>query len=165
MSGIRDVEVRLIGRADGDRVLSLDVNVLVYASNQESPFHTRAQQLIGSLAEHDDLICLTWSVLFGYVRIATHPRIFDEPLSPAAAQANVEQLLALPRCRVITELDGFWRVYREVVGKQVLRGNLVPDAHLAALLKQHGVKRLYTADADFRRFEFLDVIDPFANSE
>ena len=43
-----------------------------------------------------------------------------------------------------------------------MRGNLVPDAHLAALLKQHGVRTLFTRDADFRKFRFLDVRDPFA---
>jgi hypothetical protein len=42
-----------------------------------------------------------------------------------------------------------------------VRGNLVPDAHLAALLKQHGIRRLYTNDADFRKFPFLDVRSPF----
>jgi predicted nucleic acid-binding protein len=42
-----------------------------------------------------------------------------------------------------------------------VRGNLVPDAHLAALLRQHGVRRLYTADTDFHRFPFLEVSDPF----
>jgi predicted nucleic acid-binding protein len=43
-----------------------------------------------------------------------------------------------------------------------VRGNLVPDAHLAALLKQHGVRKLHTRDGDFRKFPFLDVRDPFA---
>ena len=53
-------------------------------------------------------------------------------------------------------------VYREVTGSFPVRGNLVPDAHLAALLKQHGVRTLYTRDGDFRKFSFLDVRDPFA---
>jgi predicted nucleic acid-binding protein len=37
----------------------------------------------------------------------------------------------------------------------------VPDAHLAAVLRQHGVKVLYTNDVDFKRFSFLTVINPF----
>jgi len=58
--------------------------------------------------------------------------------------------------------EDFLQVYREVTGAFPVRGNLVPDAHLAALLRQHGVQRLYTADADFRKFTFLEVRDPFA---
>lgn len=53
-------------------------------------------------------------------------------------------------------------VYREVTANFPVRGNLVPDAHLAALLRQHGVRRLYTTDADCLKFPFLDVQDPFA---
>jgi predicted nucleic acid-binding protein len=63
--------------------------------------------------------------------------------------------------RLLAEEDGFLEVYRSVAGAFPVRGNLVPDAHLAALLRQHGVRTLYTRDADFRKFAFLDVRDPF----
>ena len=52
-------------------------------------------------------------------------------------------------------------MYRAVTGRFPVRGNLVPDAHLATLLRQHGVPRLYTIDRDFRKFDFLEIIDPF----
>jgi predicted nucleic acid-binding protein len=58
-------------------------------------------------------------------------------------------------------LSGFLEVYREVSGSFPVRGNLVPDAHLAAILRQHGVRTLYTRDADFRKFAFLEVRHPF----
>lgn len=64
--------------------------------------------------------------------------------------------------RLLGEEDGFLDVYREVTGSFPVRGNLVPDAHLSALLKQHGVRTLYTRDGDFRKFAFLDIRDPFA---
>ncbi len=64
--------------------------------------------------------------------------------------------------RLLAEETGFLEVYREVTGGFPVRGNLVPDAHLAALLKQHGVRTLHTRDADFRKFPFLEVRDPFA---
>jgi toxin-antitoxin system PIN domain toxin len=96
-----------------------------------------------------------------YVRIATHPRIFAEPLAPAEALENVDALISLPRVRAIGEGEGFLADYRQATNGLVVRGNLVPDAHLATLLRQHGVRRLYTTDADFRRFAFLDVRDPF----
>jgi hypothetical protein len=62
---------------------------------------------------------------------------------------------------VICEEENFLSVYREVTRGLTARGNLVPDAHLAALLRQHDIRTLYTTDADFRKFEFLDVRNPF----
>jgi toxin-antitoxin system PIN domain toxin len=96
-----------------------------------------------------------------YLRIATHPRVFARPLTPEEALSNVTGLLQLPRVRPLGEADGFLDVYREVAGRLPARGNVVPDVHLAAVLRQHGVRRLYTSDVDFRRFDFLDVRDPF----
>lgn len=97
-----------------------------------------------------------------YLRIATHPRIFQNPLSPDEALGNIEALLACPQVRVLTEEEGFLQVYREATGQLKVRGNLVPDAHVAALLRQYDVRRLYTLDADFRKFPFLDIRSPFA---
>jgi predicted nucleic acid-binding protein len=74
--------------------------------------------------------------------------------------ANAEALLALPHCRALGEADDFWRAYREVSAQVPMRGNLVPDSHLAAVLREHGVTTLYTHDRDFRKYAFLDVRDP-----
>jgi uncharacterized protein len=70
-------------------------------------------------------------------------------------------LLALPHVRTVAEMEGFLDAYRHVAGKVVVRGNLVPDAHLAAILFQHGVRTLYSNGRDFRKFEWLEVRDPF----
>ena len=96
-----------------------------------------------------------------YIRISTHPSIFSHPLSPDEALENIESLLSQPRVRVLSEDDGFLAVYRQVSGNFPVRGNLVPGAHLAALLLQHGVRKIYTADSDFKKFEFLVVENPF----
>ena len=95
-----------------------------------------------------------------YQRIATHPSNFRNPLDPATAWRNVRRLLALPRVRVIGEDDDFPEVHAKVAGDAGVRGNLVPDAHIATILRQHGVGRIYTADTDFRKFVFLEVVDP-----
>lgn len=142
--------------------VSVDVNILLYASDARSPVHDRAHALVQELARGGDIVCLAWPTLMSYLRIATHPRIFDAPLSPREALANVEALAGLPHVRLLAEEPGFLDVYREVSGALPVRGNLVPDAHLAALLRQHGVKTLFTRDADFLKFPFLDLRDPFA---
>ena len=140
---------------------ALDVNILLYASDGSSPFSRRAQRLLEACAAGPEVFCLSWPTLSGYLRIATHPAIFDHPLSPDDALANIERLLALPLARVLLEEDGFWEIYRELVGTTRARGNLIPDAHLAALLRLHGVRTLYTNDRDFRKFDFLEVRSPF----
>lgn len=97
------------------------------------------------------------------VRIATPPRIFTRPLSPAEALSNIDTLARFPNVRFLAEGDGFLDVYREVTGDSPVRGKLVPDAHLAALLRQHGIRVLCTSDLDFQKFRFLDVRNPFGS--
>ena len=140
---------------------TVDVNVLVYASNEADPVHTEARALIERLAAGPDLVYLFWPTLMGYLRIVTHPAILPRPLPPAAAVGNVTALLSLPHVRTPGEVDGFWEIYRVTAGDR-LRGNDVPDAHLAALMRQHGVTTIHTRDRDYRRFDGIRVEDPFA---
>jgi uncharacterized protein len=142
---------------------SCDVNVLLYASDSASPVHERARGFLKQATAGGDLFCLGWPTVMSYLRMATHPGIFSSPLTPAEALGNVDALVALPQVRMLAEESGFLEVYRFVTGSFPVRGNLVPDAHLAALLKQHGVRTLYTRDGDFLKFPFLDVRDPFAS--
>ncbi|MBI5410404.1 MAG: PIN domain-containing protein [Nitrospirae bacterium] len=141
---------------------SVDVNVLLCASDRASPHHAGAVRFLEARTTDPELCCLAWPVLMAYVRIATHPRVFAHPLSPADALGNIQALLDLHRVRVLSEADGFLDVYRNVTTGLSSRGNLVPDAHLAAILRQHDVRTLYTTDADFRKFPFLDVQNPLA---
>jgi hypothetical protein len=62
----------------------------------------------------------------------------------------------------VSELDNFLDVYKHVAGEVPVRGNLVPDAHVAVILFQHGVRTLYSNDSDFRKFPSLDLRDPFS---
>ena len=114
-----------------------------------------------SAAAGPEILYLFWPVLLGYLRIVTHPGILTNPLSPVTAMRNVESLLDRPHVRAPGEADGFWSVFRSTAGDRP-RGNDVPDSHLAALMRRHGVRLLYTRDRDFRRFDGIDVRDPFA---
>ena len=140
---------------------ALDVNVLLYASDEASPHHHRARNFLGECAAGSEVMCFGWPTITAYLRIATHPGVFSRPLSPGTAMGNVEALLALPMVRALAEEEGFWACYRRVTGAVPARGNLVPDAHLAALLLQHDVRVIYTDDRDFRKFDFLDTRNPF----
>lgn len=139
---------------------TVDVNVLVYASNEADPAHDPARRLVERLAAGPDLVYLFWPTLLGYVRIVTHPAILPRPLWPATALANVASLLSLAHVRAPGEADGFLAAYQATADDQT-RGNAVPDAHLAALMRQHGVTTIYTRDRDFLRFDGIRTLDPF----
>ena len=136
--------------------------MLLYASDRSSDRHERARRFIEACAAGPEILCLTWPTLMAYLRIATHPRIFVAPLSPDEALGNVAALVGLPHVRVVSEQEGFLDAYKRIAGHLPVRGNLVPDAHVAAILLQHGVRTLYTNDRDFRKFESLDARDPFS---
>jgi toxin-antitoxin system PIN domain toxin len=138
--------------------VTVDTNVLVYASNESDPAHPAARDLLERLAAGSSLVYLFWPALLGYLRIVTHPAILPKPLAPRLATGNVEQLLALPHVRAPGEAAGFWQQYRAVAGEHA-RGNDVADAHLAALMRQHEVRVIYTRDRDFRRFDGIEVRD------
>jgi uncharacterized protein len=140
---------------------SVDVNVLLYASDRSSDRHDAARRFLQSCASTPEVFCLSWPTLMSYLRTATHPRIFSAPLSPGEALGNVTALLSLPHVRAVSEREGFLEAYTHVVGDVAVRGNLVPGGHVAAILFQHGVRTLYTNDRYFRKFESLDVKNPF----
>ena len=97
-----------------------------------------------------------------YLRIATHPAVFARPLSIVEATGNIEQLLARPHVRTAGEGEAFWRVFAAVSDDALPSGNLVPDAHLVALMLENDVRTIWTRDRDFRRFSRIEVRDPFA---
>lgn len=141
---------------------TLDANVLLYASDETSPFHARAVGFLDDLARRRALVYLFWPTLMAYLRIATHSAIFAAPLGLPDAVANVDGLLRLPHIRTVGEQEGFWSSWLDVVAEAAVVGNLVPDAHLVALMRENGIRTIWTNDRDFRRFDGIEARDPFA---
>ncbi|HEX5014334.1 MAG TPA: TA system VapC family ribonuclease toxin [Candidatus Limnocylindrales bacterium] len=139
---------------------TLDVNILVYASNAADPVHDNARSLIARLAAGPEIVYLFWPTLLGYLRVVTHPALLPRPLSPRDARRNIEALIDRPHVRTPGEADGFWPIFRESAGDHA-RGDDIPDAHIAALMRQHGVRLIYTRDRGFRQFDGIEARDPF----
>lgn len=139
--------------------VTVDANILVYASNTDDLAFGSARALVERLAEGPDLVYLFWPTIMGYLRIVTHPGILPKPLTSAEASGNVSALLARPHVRTAGEGEGFWTLFLATAGRQ-LRGNDVPDAHLVALMRQHGVSTIFTRDRDFRKYEGVEARDP-----
>lgn len=141
---------------------TVDTNVLVHAANADSPRQQASESLLQRLVAGPDLLTLFWPALLGFVRIATHPRVFPNPLSLDTALDAVERLVTPAHVRVLGESDGFFRRFRDVATQVRATGNLVPDAQLVALMRQHGIREIWTGDRDFRKFDWIVVRDPFA---
>ena len=141
---------------------TLDANVLLHASDESSPVHARARDMVQRLADGPEIAYLFWPTILAYLRIATHPAVFAHPLSIVEAVGNVEQLLARSHVRTTGESEAFWRSFRDVADDAVPSGNLVPDAHLVALMLENDVRTIWTRDRDFRRFARIEIRDPFA---
>ena len=141
---------------------TVDTNVLVYASHTASPFHDRARALVEHLVGGPSLAYVLWPTVLGYLRIVTHPAILGTPLSADEAMSNVEAVLAPSHVRVAGEGDDFWTSFRRVAADVKPRGNLVPDAHLVALMREHGVSTIWSHDRDLRKYSGITVKDPFS---
>jgi uncharacterized protein len=142
--------------------VTIDANVLIYASHRGALEHERASDLLAFLADGPGLVVMLWPTVMAYLRVATHPSVFPRPLSHAEAAANIDALLARPHVRAVGEADHFWPTYRATADPVAPRGNLVPDAHVAALMRQEGVTQIWSRDRDLRKFDGIRVTDPFA---
>jgi uncharacterized protein len=144
-------------------VFVVDTNILVYAADEDSPAHPRCLELLTTWREQASAWYTTWSILYEFLRVTTHPRVLRRPWSIVQAWGFVEALLASPGLDILIATDRHAEVAREVVkGTPHLAGNILHDTHTAILMREHGVGRIYTRDADFHRFTFIDVIDPLA---
>lgn len=141
----------------------VDTNVLVYAADTSSPAHVACRELLDEWRAQPGAWYLTWGIVYEFLRVVSHPRVFPKPWPAARAWSFVEALLAAPGLDVLTETDRHAAVARGVLEEvPLVAGNLVYDARTAVLMKEHGVRRIYTRDTDFHRFAFLEVVDPLA---
>ena len=143
---------------------TLDANILLYTSDETSEYHPRARAFVERLATGDELVYLFWPTVMAYLRIATHPAVYEKPLSPGDAVANIDRLLDLPHVQTAGEHDRFWSMYQQVAAEADARGNVVSDAHIVALMTENGVRTIWTHDRDYRRFTGIEVRDPFDES-
>ena len=136
-----------------------DVNVLVYAFRADADEHAPyAEWLERSLVE--DRIGLADTILSGFVRIVTHPRIMAVPAPTAIAVEFTERLAAAPGSSWLSQGASAWDRFSGLAASDPgVRGNLVPDAHIAALCIANGAT-LATRDRGFARFEALRWFDP-----
>lgn len=139
----------------------VDANILLYAVDSESAHNEQAATWLSEQLNANHRVGLTWESLTAFVRIATHPRAAARPMTAAAAWELVEEWLAVPTAWIPVATDQHARVLGSLLTKYRLAGNLVPDAHLAALAIEHGLT-VCSADTDFARFSEIRWLNPLA---
>lgn len=139
----------------------VDANILLYAVDEESPFHSVAKEWMETALNGPRRVGIPWMSLGAFLRIATNPRALREPFAPGEAWEIVESWLDAPSVWVPEPGRG----HREILGRLVrdldLRANLISDAVLAALCLEHGLEMI-SADTDFARFGDLRWSNPVA---
>lgn len=140
----------------------VDANVLLYARDAASPFHERARSWLTERLNGHVRVGLPWASLVAFVRISSHPRAYNRPLSPEQAWRQVEDWLAAPASWIPEPTHAHADVLGALVRRYDLRGNIVSDAHLAAIAIEHGLT-VCSADTDFARFTELRWVDPVSS--
>ena len=139
-----------------------DVNVLVHAYREDTPDHAAYRAWLEALVNSPAAFAIPELVLSGFLRVVTHPRVFDPPSPLDGAVEFAEQIHSAPNCVVLQPGPRHWSIFVQLCQQANAKGNLVPDAYFAALAIENGGEWIST-DRDFSRFEGLRWRDPLSD--
>ena len=140
-------------------MILVDANLLVYAHDASAPEHATAGPWFERLLNHPARVGLPWPSLLAFVRLVSNPVIVHAPVKPAEAWNRVTDWLA--RDNVWIPLPGpqHPEILTRLLAASGVTSRMVPDAHLAALSIEHGL-RMCSTDGDFAKFPGLDWENP-----
>jgi toxin-antitoxin system PIN domain toxin len=136
-----------------------DVNVLVYAFRRDTPQHHVCRRWLEQVTAGDAAFAYAELVLSGFLRVVTHQRVFRTPTPLEEALAFAEALRAQPHAVPVAPGRRHWSIFTNLCGRARVKGNLVPEAYLAALAIESGSEWV-TTDRDFARFPGLRCWHP-----
>jgi toxin-antitoxin system PIN domain toxin len=139
----------------------VDANILLYAVNRGAPQHARCRTWLEEALKGNEAIAFPWIALLAFLRISTQSGLFDKPLTVGEACDHVTDWLSAPAARLTVPMVDHWTTLRELILAVGTGGNLITDAHLAALAISHGAT-LISTDNDFARFRRLKWENPLA---
>lgn len=139
----------------------IDTNIFIYATYPKFKEHSKAIQFLKRCLREKDLWYTSWGVIYEYLRVVTHPYLFSgETLSPPKALENVEKFCSASNVEIVQETINHLPLLKEGSRFSNLRGNLLHDVHIVILMREHDIKKVYTADTDFHRFPYIEVVNP-----
>ncbi len=137
----------------------VDANILLYAIDAHSPFHRHAAQWLEEAVNSHARVGLPWQTLGAFLRISTHPRLNQSPLTVQQAWAFIEEWLARDTVWIPPATQHTARILSRLLAQTQVAANLIPDAQLAALAIEHGVA-VVSSDSDFARFPGCSWVNP-----
>jgi toxin-antitoxin system PIN domain toxin len=140
-------------------VLLVDANVLVHAVNRRAREHEAAAGWLGAALAGQETVGFAWTVILAFLRLSTHPAVFPNPLTPSEAAEVVERWLEAPVAVTVDPTRRHLPLVRGLLEQAGSAGNLVGDAHLAALGLEHGAS-VVSFDRDFARFAGVRLVRP-----
>jgi len=140
-------------------VLLVDANVLLHAVNERAREHAVAGGWIRQALGEGEAVAFAWTVVLAFLRLSTHPAVFPRPLSPSQAADVLERWLQAPLAVTLEPTRRHLPLIRGLLEQAGTAGNLVGDAHLAALALEHGAT-VVSFDRDFARFEGVALRRP-----
>lgn len=140
-------------------VVFTDINILVYAYRDDSPFHDVCRAFLERLVNGSEPFGIPEPARAGFVRVSTNPAAFHTPAPMADALGFINDLQTSPRSMSVVPGPRHWQIFSELCLASNARGNLVPDAYLAALAIEANAE-LATCDNDFARFDGLRWFNP-----
>lgn len=138
-----------------------DVNVLVYAHRRDATDHGLYLGWLESTVNSDSAYGLSDLTLSEFIRVVTHPRIFNSPSTLNDAMHFANQIRNQPNCVTVSPGVNHWYIFEHLCSSVGARGNLIPDAYFAALAIEHGCEWI-TTDHDFARFPDLTWRHPIS---
>jgi toxin-antitoxin system PIN domain toxin len=142
-------------------VILPDINLLVFAYNADAPQHRVAKRWWEALLTRGEPVGIPWIVALGFMRIMTHPAVLENPVRPEHALADVRSWFAHPHVEIIQPGPRHLDILESLLRRLDVAGNLLTDAHLAALAIEYQCE-LHSNDKDFARFSGLRWRDPLS---
>ena len=139
----------------------VDTNILLYAANRDAEEHRAAVSFLEEAAESVEPWFLTEGILYEFMRVCTHPKVFERPLTWKEGLRFIRPLLMSQRFNILTASERHWVILEKVL-EDLTRpsGNLFFDIRTVVLMHEHGVREIYTTDADFLQFRGIKAINP-----
>jgi len=139
----------------------IDTNVLLYAANSDAPEYGAAREFLLRVGYGSDPWYLTEGIVYEFLRVSTHAKVFAQPLEWRESLEFLRPLLEAENVLVLVAGASHWSLLETVLGEVTHpAGNLFFDVRTLVLMREHGIRRIFTADMDFLQFAEIEVVNP-----
>jgi hypothetical protein len=139
----------------------IDTNVLLYGANSDAAEHARAREFLAEIGTSSDSWYVTDGILYEFLRVSTHAKVFPSPLTWREALDFLRPFIDADNVHILHVEESHWTLLGKVLAELTHpSGNLFFDIRTVVVMREHGVRRIYTTDTDFLQFGGIEVVNP-----